>query len=280
MAGASPFTDAGFVPGELFQAIAGTSMSSPVTAGIYALIKQAHPDWTPAMAKSALMGTADTDVLDNDRVSQAGPVRDGCRDGEPRQGRRAEDPPFNPGLVYDAGFNDYFGFLCDAAPEIPSVTPRATCGSPCRSRHPHDRAEPQLPVDRHRPSWPASRRSPERSPASLTTGPRSTPDVNAPKGYTVPSTPGHLAQAPVRSASFDRDDHQRRRSARRMAVRRSHLEGCRLPRSQPDRRQGCCAERAGRNHRHRHRWLDEFDVKFGYTGAYTAAARHGAGDSQ
>ena len=31
MAGASPFAGAGFVSGELFQAIAGTSMSSPVT---------------------------------------------------------------------------------------------------------------------------------------------------------------------------------------------------------------------------------------------------------
>ncbi len=33
-------------PGQLFQAIAGTSMSSPHSAGVSALVKAAHPNWT------------------------------------------------------------------------------------------------------------------------------------------------------------------------------------------------------------------------------------------
>ncbi len=33
---------------------------------------------------------------------------------------------FQPGLVYDAGFNEYLGFLCDAAPQV-FVDPVATC---------------------------------------------------------------------------------------------------------------------------------------------------------
>jgi subtilisin family serine protease len=44
--------------GELFQAIAGTSMSSPHVAGSGALIKALHPTWTAGQIKSALMTTA------------------------------------------------------------------------------------------------------------------------------------------------------------------------------------------------------------------------------
>ena len=41
----------------------GTSMASPAVAGAVALLKAAHPDWTPEMIKLALMNTSD--VLSN-----------------------------------------------------------------------------------------------------------------------------------------------------------------------------------------------------------------------
>lgn len=59
--------------GELFQAIAGTSMSSPHVAGAAILTRAMHPTWTPGQVKSALMTTSLTDVLKQDLVTPADP---------------------------------------------------------------------------------------------------------------------------------------------------------------------------------------------------------------
>jgi hypothetical protein len=111
LAGNSPFPDPGGFPGELFQAIAGTSMSSPHVAGLFALLKQAHPDWSPAMAKSAIMTTAHQDVRDNDRSSPADPFDMGAGHVRPN-GQANKGSMFQPGLAYDAGLFEYAAYTC------------------------------------------------------------------------------------------------------------------------------------------------------------------------
>ncbi|MEO5608679.1 MAG: S8 family serine peptidase [Ornithinibacter sp.] len=123
LAGASPaIVGDDYEPGQLFQAIAGTSMSSPVMAGVFLLIDQLHPTWTPSMVKSAAMTTAYQDVRDNDRTTRADPFDFGA-------GHVKAISAFNPGLVYNSGFNDFLGFYCgsDARNDI-FADPAATCG--------------------------------------------------------------------------------------------------------------------------------------------------------
>lgn len=81
-------------PGNLYQAIAGTSMSSPHSAGVSALVKAAHPSWTPAMIKSALMTSSVQTVIKEDGTTPATPFDRGA--GSIRANRAV-----NPTLVFD-----------------------------------------------------------------------------------------------------------------------------------------------------------------------------------
>jgi hypothetical protein len=90
--------------GRDFDFLSGTSMSSPHIAGIGALMKQAHPDWTPAMIKSALMTTA-SQLRNNGSPIAGGPFAYGA-------GQVVPNSAIDPGLVYNAGFNDWLAFLC------------------------------------------------------------------------------------------------------------------------------------------------------------------------
>jgi subtilisin family serine protease len=198
LAGASP-VNVGYVQGELFQAIAGTSMSSPHVAGVFALIKQAHPDWSAAMAKSALMTTADTDVVDNDRKSQANPFEMGAGMIDP--GGNQKNSAFNPGLVYDAGFVEYLGFLCDAGPEV-FLNPAATCGSLAAS------GVPILAYDLNVPSIGVSEVPGTRTIVRTVTNVSSQSirvqaDVKKPKGFDVTVSPRRLTVPAGGSATFE-----------------------------------------------------------------------------
>ena len=95
---------------ELFQYLSGTSMSTPHVAGIAALITQAHPDWSPAAIKSALVTTAHQDIFREDGLSE-----DNNTPSDPFDiggGHIVPNLSIEPGLIYAAGKEDYEAFLC------------------------------------------------------------------------------------------------------------------------------------------------------------------------
>jgi len=105
--------------GEIFGALSGTSMASPHIAGVFALLKQVHPEWTPAMARSALMTTARQNMKKSFGDEAADPFDIGAGMVQPANA-------FFPGLVYDADLLDYFAFLCGAENQ-PALLPASDC---------------------------------------------------------------------------------------------------------------------------------------------------------
>lgn len=104
-----------------FNLYSGTSMSSPHVAGLAALLKQLHPDWTPMMIKSALMTSA-YDVLDGPNTNPLVIFRQGAGHVQPN---KAADP----GLVFNAGFNDWLAFLCGTTTGVAPATCAALSGA-------------------------------------------------------------------------------------------------------------------------------------------------------
>jgi hypothetical protein len=91
--------------GEYFQYLSGTSQSAPEAAGIAALLKEAHPDWSPGAIKSALMTTAYQDLVREDGELTAEPFDMGA-------GHVDANLAIDPGLVYDTRFFDHAAYLC------------------------------------------------------------------------------------------------------------------------------------------------------------------------
>ncbi|XP_072987423.1 CO(2)-response secreted protease [Typha latifolia] len=94
-----------------FNLVSGTSMACPHVAGVAATIKSWKPTWSPAAIRSAIMTTATQ--TDNNKLpitdysgSSANPYDVGAGEVNPAGA-------LEPGLVYEAGTEDYLQFLCN-----------------------------------------------------------------------------------------------------------------------------------------------------------------------
>uniref|UniRef100_A0A7N0VII0 Subtilisin-like protease SBT1.7 n=1 Tax=Kalanchoe fedtschenkoi TaxID=63787 RepID=A0A7N0VII0_KALFE len=94
-----------------FNIISGTSMSCPHVSGLGALVKAAHPGWSPAAIRSALMTTAYTQYKNGQKLED---VATGKPSTPFDHGAGHVDPvaALDPGLVYDLSVEDYVDFLC------------------------------------------------------------------------------------------------------------------------------------------------------------------------
>ncbi|CAN0917941.1 Subtilisin-like protease SBT1.7 [Linum grandiflorum] len=94
-----------------FNVISGTSMSCPHVSGLAALLKAAHPEWSPAAIRSALMTTAYSTYKSGQKFQDVATGNDSTP-FDHGAGHVNPVAALNPGLVYDLMAEDYLGFLC------------------------------------------------------------------------------------------------------------------------------------------------------------------------
>ncbi|HEX2139040.1 MAG TPA: S8 family serine peptidase [Woeseiaceae bacterium] len=191
LAGFTPVA-ANSVAGENFAFLTGTSMAAPHVAGIAALLREAHPDWSPAAIKSALMTTAYQGVTQQDGETAANPFDFGSGHIDPN---RANDP----GLVYDLTDDEYDAFACGTA--SPAVD-EARCDQLAIdgfSFEAVDMNQPSIALSGLTRTQTVTRRVTNVSDG---TG-RYTAQVEAPAGISVLVSPSTLSLAPGASAEFE-----------------------------------------------------------------------------
>lgn len=177
--------------GEFFAFLSGTSMSTPQVAGVAALLKQGHPDWTPAAIKSALMTTARQDVTLPDDTP-AIPFDFGS-------GHIVPNSANDPGLVYEITDDEYDAFSCGVA--SPGIG-QARCDELTvagMSFAATDLNLPSITVSRL-----TGQRTVTRRVTNVTENSESyTAEIVAPAGVSVQVAPTSLTLAPGQSASYD-----------------------------------------------------------------------------
>ncbi|MGW0709440.1 S8 family serine peptidase [Streptomyces sp. NPDC002643] len=195
---------AGTVPGDVggyageFGFMNGTSMAAPHIAGLTALLKQVHPDWSPMEIKSALMTTATTTDNDGDplrRTAGGGTVAATPLDygaGSPRATRAAD-----PGLVYDSTSADWTAYLCAIGVQPATADGTDACATVPKT-DPSDLNYPSVSIGDLYGTQTVTRTVTNVSAKAATY--RAT--LQTPPGYRAEVTPDRLTLAPGDSAAY------------------------------------------------------------------------------
>ncbi|MEO0578955.1 MAG: hypothetical protein AAFZ58_09715, partial [Pseudomonadota bacterium] len=85
-----------------------------VQPGLAALLIEAHPEWSPAAVRSAMMTSARQDVLKEDETTPADPFDFGAGHVDPNYA-------VDPGLIYEAGQLDYLAASCGTGTPLVSA---------------------------------------------------------------------------------------------------------------------------------------------------------------
>jgi len=246
-----------------FNQISGTSMSSPHVAGLAALLMNRHPNWTPMMIKSALM-TSGSDLVNTSGV----PLDPNIATTIVAQGAGHVRPnnAADPGLVFNHGFNDWLAFLCGTTTAVGPATCSALQGAGF-SLDPSDVNVASIAIGDLAGSQTVRRRV-----TNVGSGPATyTHSITGMAGLTVTVSPASLTLNPGQSASFT--VNFLRTTATLNAFAGGQLtwtdgtHSVRLPlivRPIPLAAPAEVSSAGG---------PISYNVKFGYTGTFTAAAR-------